>query len=80
MGWRLFDGMDLSLTGTGDSYRIAPRSVVGMLWLQTHFETATWDLICGGQVNLKPECCDNLCTDAIQAGLQVVRVPAVALS
>ena len=72
--------MDLSLTGQGDSYRIAPRSVVGMLWLQTHFESETWDLICGGQVNLKSECCDNLCTDAIQAGLQVVRVPAVVLS
>ncbi|MFZ9149419.1 hypothetical protein [Vulcanococcus sp.] len=72
--------MDLSLTGQGDSYRITPRSVLGMLWLQTHFESETWDLICGGQVNLKSDCCDHLCTDALEAGLQVMRIPAVALS
>ena len=72
--------MDLSLTGQGDSYRITPRSVLGMLWLQTHFESDTWDLICGGQVNLKSDCCDHLCTDALEAGLQVMRIPAVALS
>lgn len=72
--------MDLSLTGLGDSYRITARSVLGMLWLQTHFESEAWELICGGQVNLKSDCCDNLCSDAMEAGLRVFRVPAIAIA
>jgi hypothetical protein len=44
---------------------------MGMLWLQTHFETSTWDLICAGAVRLKADCCHHLCRDAREAGLNV---------
>ena len=70
-------GTDLSLTAKGGSYQLLPRSVMGMLWLQTHFESETWDLVCSGAVRLKTESCDHLCRDAIAAGLSVVRIPAV---
>jgi hypothetical protein len=64
-------GTDLSLTAKGDSYKLEPRSVMGMLWLQTHFETNTWDLICSGAVRLNAESCHHLCRDAREAGLNV---------
>ena len=71
---------DLSLTAKGDSYQLMPHSVLGMLWLQTHFETSTWDLICSGAVRLKVQSCDRLCRDAVDAGLGVARIPAVHLA
>jgi hypothetical protein len=68
---------DLSLTAKGDSYQLLPRSVMGMLWLQTHFETSSWDLICSGAVRLKADSCDHLCSDALEAGLNVARLSVV---
>jgi hypothetical protein len=70
-------GTDLSLTAKGDSYQLEPRSVMGMLWLQTHFETSTWDLICSGAVRLKADSCHLLCSDARDAGLNVARLSLV---
>ncbi len=70
-------GTDLSLTAKGDSFQLEPRSVMGMLWLQTHFETSTWDLICSGAVRLKPDSCHDLCRDARSAGLNVARLSLV---
>jgi hypothetical protein len=70
-------GTDLSLTAKGDSFKLEPRSVMGMLWLQTHFETSTWDLICTGAVRLKSESCEALCRDARNAGLNVAKIPAL---
>ncbi|CAK6691952.1 hypothetical protein [Synechococcus sp. CBW1107] len=68
---------DLSLTAKGDTYQLLPRSVMGMLWLQTHFETSTWDLICSGAVRLKADSCDHLCSDAVDAGLNVARLSVI---
>ena len=70
-------GTDLSLTAKGDTYQLLPRSVMGMLWLQTHFETNSWDLICTGAVHLKADSCDHLCSDAIEAGLNVARLSLI---
>ena len=70
-------GTDLSLTAKGDTYQLLPRSVMGMLWLQTHFETSTWDLICSGAVRLRAESCDHLCSDAVDAGLNVARLSLI---
>jgi len=68
---------DLSLLAKGDAYQVLPRSVIGMLWLQTHFETSTWDLICSGAVRLKAESCNHLCSDALEAGLNVARLSVI---
>lgn len=70
--------MDLALAGIGESYRLLPRSVHGTLWLQTHFETSTWELVCTGKVRLNASSTDQLCRDAQAAGLSVSRIPALA--
>lgn len=66
--------MDLRLTPIGDSVRLTPVSVVGMLWLQTHFEACTWDLVCSGTLRISRESCDQLQRDASSAGLMVQRL------
>lgn len=65
---------DLCLTEIGGSFRLAPHSVVGMLWLQTHFESNTWDLICSGTVRISAASCAELQRDAKAAGLMVQRI------
>lgn len=62
---------DLLLTAIERSCRLTPRTVLGMLWVQTHFETSTWDLVCSGNVRLSRHSSEALCRDAIAAGLQV---------
>ena len=71
--------MDLAMAGVGSSYRLLPTSVLGLAWLQTHFETNTWELICSGAVRLQAACVEELCRDANQAGLAMFRIPAVEL-
>ena len=67
---------DLRLTGMGDSFQLSATSVVGMLWLQGHFEPSTWDLICSGTVRISSESSLGLQRDACAAGLLVTRIPA----
>ena len=70
--------MDLTLASLGQTDRLMPSSVLGMLWLQTHFEDEHWDLISRGEVELEPACSACLCQDATAAGLMVSRIPAPA--
>ena len=67
---------DLTLIRRGDSFQLCAGSVIGMLWLQTHFETSTWDLICTGQVRISADSSLNLQDDALTAGLRVQRLTA----
>ena len=68
---------DITLTPLGDSYRINAETVHGVLWLQTHVESSSWDLICGGKVRLTAESCRSLQVDAQQAGLQVCSIQRI---
>ena len=70
--------MDLQLTAVGDSVRLTPVSVQGMLWLQTHFEACTWPLVCSGTLRISPSSSEQLQRDACAAGLQVERLTAAA--
>ena len=63
--------MDLAVLSRGNSVVLQPRSVLGLLWLQTHFESSSWDLICSGQARLRAETRDALCRDAQAAGLEL---------
>ena len=63
--------MDLVLLELGTSFVLQPRSVVGLLWLQTHFEPSAWDLICSGSVRLSAATRQQLCGDAEAAGLRL---------
>lgn len=69
---------DLCLTAMNGSFRLEPMSIVGMIWLQTHFETDTWDLICSGTVRISAESSRNLQRDAMAAGLIVQRIQVQA--
>jgi hypothetical protein len=49
-----------------------------MLWLQTHFESSTWEQVCSGQVRISAGSSVDLQDDALAAGLSVHRLTAPA--
>lgn len=63
--------VDLALIEVGSSYRLEHQSIVGLLWLQTHFGPESWDLICSGKVRLSGATREALCADAAAAGLKL---------
>lgn len=68
--------MDLALLDLGESVRLQPCSVLGLLWLQTHFDAGAWDLIRSGRVRLSRGSREHLCRDAEAAGLTLSCVTA----
>ena len=63
--------MDISLSDKRNGTQIEPRSVHGILWLQTHFESIHWDSISRGLVVIPNKDAQNLVIDATKAGLNV---------
>lgn len=66
---------DLVLSEIQGGCRLLPQTVLGLLWIQTHFEASTWDLVCSGEVRISLPSSHALRRDAIAAGLQVLWVP-----
>lgn len=65
---------DLALIELQQGVRLLPVSLVGLLWLQTHFERPHWPALAAGEVRLDPYSCEQLAGDASQAGLRVARI------
>ena len=63
--------MDISLSKKNNGIKIEARSVHGMLWLQTHFESRHWELISNRQVIIPTKDSQMLDHDATKAGLNV---------
>ena len=63
--------MDISLSDQRNGTQIEPRSVHGILWLQTHFESNHWESICNGLVIIPQNDAEILYEDAQKAGLNV---------
>ena len=63
--------MDISLSDKRNGTQIEPKSVHGILWLQTHFESEHWESISNGQVILPRQDAEMLGGDAQNAGLNV---------
>ena len=63
--------MDISLSDKRNGTQIEPKSVHGILWLQTHFESKHWESICHGLVIIPTKDADMLSKDAQRAGLNV---------
>ena len=63
--------MDISLSDNRNGSQIEAKSVHGILWLQTHFESDHWESISNGLVILPKKDAQLLGEDAIQAGLNV---------
>ena len=55
-----------------DAVRVQPKSVHGMLWLQTHFEDDSWELLSIGAVGINTSDAIALSQDAELSGLHVV--------
>ena len=63
--------MDISLSNKRNGTQIEPKSVHGMLWLQTHFESNHWESISNGLVIIPIKDAEMLSEDANKAGINV---------
>ena len=63
--------MDIRLSDKQNGTQIEPKSVHGILWLQTHFESEHWESISNGQVMIPRQDAEMLGGDAQNAGLNV---------
>ena len=63
--------MDISLSYKLNGIKIEPKSVHGILWLQTHFESEHWESICNGLVMIPTKDAEMLREDAQKAGISV---------
>ena len=58
---------------------LQPTSVIGMLWLQTHFEDNQWEELSNNQVIISKENSKLLVNDAISAGLNIKSFSGVSM-
>ena len=63
--------MDISLSEKKNGTQIEPKTVHGILWLQTHFESNHWEMISNGLVIIPARDAQMLLEDATNAGLNV---------
>ena len=63
--------MDISLSDKRNQVQLEPKSVHGILWLQTHFESDHWESICNGLAIITTKDAEMLGEDAQKAGLNV---------
>ena len=63
--------MDISLSDKRNGTQIEPRSVHGILWLQTHFESNHWESLSNGLVIIPTKDAQMLEEDATNAGVNV---------
>ena len=50
---------------------LQPKSAIGMLWLQTHFENGQWEALSSSTVIISEENSQLLVEDATNAGLNI---------
>ena len=50
---------------------LQPKSAIGMLWLQTHFDNDKWEALSNGTVIISEENSQFLIEDATNAGLDI---------
>ena len=63
--------MDISLSDKRNGTQIEPKSVHGILWLQTHFESEHWESISNGLVIIPTKDAEMLGEDAQKAGIKI---------
>ena len=63
--------MDIGLFVKRNGTQIEPKSIHGILWLQTHFESDHWESISNGLVIIPAKDVQGLIKDAEQAGINV---------
>ena len=65
--------MDISLITIDNKLNksLKPKSVIGMLWLQTHFDNDKWEALSNSTVIISEENSKLLIEDATNAGLNI---------
>ena len=73
--------MDICLVNIDNNSNksLKPTSVIGMLWLQTHFEDNQWEALSNNQVIISKENSKLLVNDAISAGLNIKSFSGVSM-
>ena len=73
--------MDICLVNIDNSLNksLKPTSVIGMLWLQTHFDNDQWEAFSNNTVIISDENSKLLIEDAIKAGLTVKSFSEVSM-
>ena len=73
--------MDICLVNIDNNSNksLKPTSVIGMLWLQTHFEDNQWEALSNNQVIISKENSKLLVKDAISAGLKIKSFSGVSM-
>ena len=70
--------MDISLSNKRNGTQIEPKSVHGILWLQTHFESEHWESISNGLVIIPNKDAKMLAGDAQKAGINVICINSLS--
>ena len=65
--------MDICLITIGKNFNksLQPKSAIGMLWLQTHFENDQWEALSNNTVIISEEDSKLLIEDATNAGINI---------
>ena len=72
--------MDICLVNIDNNLNksLNPTSVIGMLWLQTHFDNDQWEALSNNAVIISKEDSELIVTDATRAGLKIESVSGVS--
>ena len=73
--------MDICLVNIDNNSNksLKPMSIIGMLWLQTHFENDQWEALSNNAVIISKENSEFLVKDATSAGLIIKLVSGVSM-
>jgi len=72
--------MDICLVNIDNNLNksLKPISIVGMLWLQTHFDNEQWESLSNNEVIISHENSQLLIQDATSAGLKIKSVSGIS--
>ena len=73
--------MDICLENIDNNFNksLKPISVIGMLWLQTHFDNEQWEALSNNEVIISKENSKLLVQDATSAGLSIKSFSEVSM-
>ena len=73
--------MDICLANIDNNLNktLKPTSIIGMLWLQTHFDNEHWEALSNHEVIISKENSKLLMKDATKAGLKVESFSEVSM-
>ena len=73
--------MDISLVNIDNKLNksLRPKSIIGMLWLQTHFENDQWEALSNNEVIISKENSKLLMKDASSAGLIIKSFAGISM-